>query len=617
MTAAIGTTRVAPGADCGTPRRGGLRSGRAAARQRKHSLAACLVCIALYAAGAAALIYLSRDQLNPDAVSYFQSARQYLAGRADLAVNSWFGPLLSWLLIPAAAVGLDLQIAAKIIAAVAGLGLAAGTSVLTRRMTGGRYGLAAFASGLLLALGMIPDPITPDILMACLITWYLVAASPSRDAGAAASPRRLLLAGVVGGIAYLAKAYAIPFVLAHLAMTVWLAGRERNTTPRRRQTEEKGDGPETDELGEPGTRTQTANGPPTASRPANRSSSWRSFLAPYLAGVLGLFLPAAPWIAVISAHDGVLTHSSAQRGVRAFSPVEASPLPMECLQRPRPGRISVWENPVECNRPWPHWSPFDGRRGLRLQLETIRINSAAAFQTLWRADLLGLLLASPLAIAGVCLWRRFRGPAPIPGPRSPVCLLPWACLSALLYLGGYAILFVQERFLWPVYGLLVAVCFCLLHQLLHRDGRLALVAAVVVAASMAWRPAWAIADWANPADGNRAGKYAFLRLVAAEMDAPDPAAANKWHEALAVCYWRGRPLLGKFQAGDANAIATELAPFGAANVLILWHEDLVRSLLEDARFTLAKRIRHAPTAHTATLLRYEGPPSGLHERKKP
>jgi hypothetical protein len=39
-------------------------------------------------------------QINPDGVGYIQTAEKYLSGDFQGAVDAYWGPLLSWLLIP-------------------------------------------------------------------------------------------------------------------------------------------------------------------------------------------------------------------------------------------------------------------------------------------------------------------------------------------------------------------------------------------------------------------------------------------------------------------------------------------------------------------------------------
>ena len=162
------------------------------------------------------LVWLSRWHLNPDAVAYVQIARHYAGGRFGLAVNSWFGPLLSWLLVPAVRLGLEPVLFVRLMNVGLALGFAVGAVALTARLGGGRGRLLAYVCALLLGVTMVPWPVTPDLLLTCLLTWYFVL---SLDLAFAGSSGRALAVGLLGGLCYLAKAYALLFVVAHLVLT--------------------------------------------------------------------------------------------------------------------------------------------------------------------------------------------------------------------------------------------------------------------------------------------------------------------------------------------------------------------------------------------------------------
>ncbi len=59
---------------------------------------ACIGAFAVLLIAVAAI--RSVDLFSPDAVSYLRVAQYYAQGRWDLAVNAYWGPLLSWLMIP-------------------------------------------------------------------------------------------------------------------------------------------------------------------------------------------------------------------------------------------------------------------------------------------------------------------------------------------------------------------------------------------------------------------------------------------------------------------------------------------------------------------------------------
>src|SRR5262252_9453801 len=66
---------------------------------------------------AAAVLFVGyRFQINPDGVSYISIAQGYLHGDFKHAVNGYWGPLLSWLLVPLLAVKIEPVLATKLLA---------------------------------------------------------------------------------------------------------------------------------------------------------------------------------------------------------------------------------------------------------------------------------------------------------------------------------------------------------------------------------------------------------------------------------------------------------------------------------------------------------------------
>jgi hypothetical protein len=128
------------------------------------------------------LVWMSRDHLNPDGVAYIELARHYVDGRIDLAVSSYWSPLLSWLLVPVA--GFEPLLAARILLLLSSVAFALGVRQLTREWIGATSDIppaawtgpeqVAYAAALALSLTMLPRPVSPDLLLAAAVTWYLV-----------------------------------------------------------------------------------------------------------------------------------------------------------------------------------------------------------------------------------------------------------------------------------------------------------------------------------------------------------------------------------------------------------------------------------------------------------
>ncbi len=509
-----------------------------------------------YLAVAFYLVFLSRNKLTPDAAAYVQLARHYAHGELGLVVNSWWSPLYSWLLVPLVWAGVEIILAAKILAVFLGLGFACGVRRLVREALGGPYLHLSFAAALLLALPMLPTLVTPDLLLAALLAWYFALSFPllRRDSFPAA-----LAAGALGGLAFLAKAYAWPFVAAHLALTFCL----RRWLVRRNLAQGR---------------------------------VWPLWLA----AVAGLVIVSSPWIAIISVHEKALTISSAARHDCLECLATPCPVPEVrppwVLQRPRPGRLLAWENPTE-DAGWPPlWSPWDSAAALKCQAATLAGNLLTTWKILKSWDSFGLLAA------GLCLGvllLAFR-PGFSAGGRGTFLL--WAYGSIIIYVLGYALIVTEDRFLWPVAALLLALFLAGLailktgcHTLSRRavsPGKVCVqtahLAPITLAAalllSLGLHAIAVVQDWRGPC--GRGAEADWIRQSARQFDSGDPVAVNLDGSSLglAAAFWTGREFLGVSTADSAATLAHDLAPFGRTEFLVYDDPPLADRLDADPSF---------------------------------
>src|SRR5690606_31800021 len=146
---------------------------RPIARRMLPWIAPTLVALA-YLAFAIHHFAAHRYQINPDGVGYISVAQKYLRGEWADAVNAYWSPLYSWLLVPLLAVGIEPLAATKVLGVgIGGLILFAMTRLL--RLAGVRQDVRTIA-----ALAAIPlvvdaayDVITPDLLLAAALLLYL------------------------------------------------------------------------------------------------------------------------------------------------------------------------------------------------------------------------------------------------------------------------------------------------------------------------------------------------------------------------------------------------------------------------------------------------------------
>jgi hypothetical protein len=162
-----------------------------------------------------------RYQLNPDATSYITIARKYADGNFRQAINGYWGPLLSWLLVPAIWLHIEPIIAAKLIAAAAGTGVLIVTYCFLRDRKVSMPIIAICCTGLagLMLEWCTVEAITPDMLLCLLIALFAVRLAdfvqkPSRWHG--------MLLGGIGALMYYAKGFGFfLFIVAVALVAAW------------------------------------------------------------------------------------------------------------------------------------------------------------------------------------------------------------------------------------------------------------------------------------------------------------------------------------------------------------------------------------------------------------
>lgn len=480
-------------------------------RDENRAWQPCLLTICFYLPLAAASAWMSRYAMNPDGVGYLRTAEYYARGDWALAINGYWSPLLSWLLVPLIRAGLDPLVAVRALQIVIGAGLIYTAALLTVALGGRRHARSvACVCAALAAIPMSRSLITPDLLLACLIAIYLAFALEP----AVAKPTRAFATGVVAGGAYLAKAYALPFFLVHYALsTLYWVRHVALPMPR---------------------------------------SRW---LAAWTVATVGFFAVAAPWALMISQHYGRPMFSSAGPLNRAFlNPDVAEPSQVvHALQLPAAGRLSVWEDPTNVNVRT--WSPFQSLHYFLRQLQWAWSNLKAIANDLKSIDLGGLLLV----VWGYAL-ARTASPGCCSARRRAVL---WVVLSAALYAAGYLLLpRGGPRYLWPLVPPGIALLALFVERSPAPTRRLATILVILSFAATYLYDTYGL--WgAWPGKGNYE-----VAMQARSLPLEAPVAANAWGPGLFVCYHLRIPYLGRPQSTEPKAMVAELRSAGAKAFLV-------------------------------------------------
>jgi hypothetical protein len=337
----------------------------------------------------------------PDGVSYAAVAGHLLDGRWDAAINAYWSPLWSWLYLPTLALGGDEFLAARV------AGLLAAALVLFALDRWLQRSAPATPQAAVALLALVPLLVwaattpSPDLLLAGLLLLFLETASRP---DAVDRPRVAVTAGALAGVAYLAKLFALPFVLAAVPLVV-----VHHRLARR----------------------------PLAS--VLRSAG--TMLVVFLAVVTA-------WSAVLSVDAGQLTvgtAASVNLDVGA-SDSKGSPIYYGGLFPPaHPDAANVWEDPGALPRSVRGPAVDSGSVGtagngpvlLRVKLALENVPQAAREMGRWKY-LIPLLLLLHVPLLG--RWRE----RPLPeAVRDPLLLL----LGSSVFVGGTLLVYVDERYL--------------------------------------------------------------------------------------------------------------------------------------------------------------------------
>ncbi|MDD4891848.1 MAG: glycosyltransferase family 39 protein [Phycisphaerae bacterium] len=394
--------------------------------------------------------YLYR--LNTDATAYVTVARLYLAGDYHAAINSYWGPLLSWLIAPLLALKLAPLTAARIANLAVGL-----ATLCAIRSLGRQIGLSGrWASALALAMaaplvGYALIILTPDLLLLLMLTLYAATVLPDSYRS---SRWRGPAAGLFAGLAYLSKSYALPFFVAHffaVNLLHWFRSRRRPPSPLRGEGRGEG-GPQGAASLQSSAIAAYGDESPSHTQPIRGPRVCSNFLL----GVLAFAMVAGAWIGMLHHKYGRWTAGSSSARTHAIVGPEIypdDPLFNRLLPPPSDNGLSCWDDPSTIPA-MPSWRPWESRDNMRHQWLLVRTNAMTVFWPIACFAPLGVVALAAFLVAP------FRRRAARSIRRSAIPLL----LTIALFAGGYLLVWAEMRYLWFVVLLLLAMGVMLIEQ---------------------------------------------------------------------------------------------------------------------------------------------------------
>ena len=350
------------------------------------------------------LIKCYRYQINPDGISYISIAQTYLKGDFSHIVNGYWGPVLSWLLIPFLYFDLEPLLAMKLLALLTGL-----MTIIALRALSYKFEMPASARTVILfsaipaVLFLAFSVITPDLLLACILLFYHVVIFSDDYAGRTSKG---VVCGVLGGVAYLSKSFAFPFFVSHfLIMNVLHYFRSETKEVKKK------------------------------------------VLTNFLIGFTVFAVISGVWIGLIShKYEKLIFGCSGQatlRGDAAPNGQGPAVLWQGFLEPPYETAVSAWDDP--CYLEMPPYNPLGSWFNFVHQLKVIGGNIQKTAGFFMEFSVLSLIIA----IAYVLLW--LRGFSIRKMPRE--VLYPMVTIA--LIVGGYCMVLVEARYIWILFVLMM------------------------------------------------------------------------------------------------------------------------------------------------------------------
>jgi len=548
-------------------------SSRWSASPRLHL---ALVLLA-YAVVAAAVQVHCADLLTSDGECYLRMAVYYAKGDLRHAVFGHWSPLGSWLTTPLVAAGMVPRHAFRL-----WIGLWGALAVVGVWRLAGRFGMgpwlraAATGCAALLVAEFSADH-RVDLLLTALLLLTLDAAMDER---LLASRPWALGVGMLGGVAYLSKLYALPFFAVHFTLVVILRAWAEGEASRQSAH---------------GSRQEDTDGRPGA--------GWaRRALRAWLFGVAGLTVVAAPWVGVLSAKYGRLTAGTAGATTYAlYGPGsgDARPRAVAGLRKPPADAWNVWQDAtLDATGPAaPAPSPLRGRGAVAQQLRFAWRNAALIVGHLAAADEFRLGLAA-LVLTLVLAAARWR--------RAEAFSYLVALLTVMVYCGGYAFVYAEDRrFFWFPMLVLTALVFhvaavltkALGRRLRERPRRLVMAAvAVAVTVSFAFHPVRFLGVLLREPPPGREHRLVAARLAEWGVRGPLASLGDRgWWDGLHTAYYLDAQYAGSPVAQTPQALTAEMRSAGATALLVWGRPHWAARLAADPAFAPAGTIRSRST----------------------
>lgn len=350
-----------------------------------------------------AILYPSYSYVvGPDSISYISIAEKYINLDSN-SINAYWPPLISWLLIPFLAITNDGILAFKIVTMFIGTLTLIMSYLFIQSFKITAFQKAAYTITIAITVFYYSLSPSPDLL---LILFYLMYLHLITNPAYFTHKINGLLAGILGGLMYLTKSFGLPFFLAHFILTniIYLLRR-------------------------------------------NNKASKQIISFNFFSGLVVALLIAAPWVMTISEKQGHFTvGESSTYNYSVVTPGDpgAPMVKMGLLPPPNDSAISVWEDisSVEI----PTWDLFGSTENIIHLVKYIAGNIFESLQTLQDFSMLSI---------GIILLALFYLIDRQWDAINSKILTILTSLGLLFF--GYALVHVEQRYIWMISIVLLAI----------------------------------------------------------------------------------------------------------------------------------------------------------------
>lgn len=492
-------------------------------KEKKDDIIFTGALFAVYIIISICLLSIYRYQINDDGISYITIAQKYLHADFHNAINGFWGPLLSILLVPFLFFNIDPQLASKILGIILGLFTILGMLNLSNKFQLSETSKKAILIiSSIITVSFVFSYITPDLLMTCLLVWYF---NILFDNKYYTKKYFGLWAAILGGLAYLARNYALPFFLVHFVLyNVFIYIKKDNTHKR-------------------------------------------NILTNFITGLLVFSLMSGIWICLISNKYGYFTIGNAGKynSILVGSHYKGQPMGYMGLMKPvNNTSVSVWEDPSYIIQP--DWSPFDSLSDFIWQVEVALKNVVLLNRSLLPLGVVSIILLLYITL----LINSYKKNKKELDPN-----LHHLMLAIAIYCSGY-ILFsnLEQRYFWIVDLLLLFVGGFLVEYLLKEklSEFMRKVMKYGVKYVLLVYIIFSLTGLLIFASGGFKEGYAFAHEIEEKYNLHGNIATNgNWHESLYISYYLGLRFYGIPKKESANVQLNEII-HNNIDYYFIWNE---------------------------------------------